>query len=577
MARGCDFLYKNREHTLTYENLPDDLDMVRQVAQSFVESNIDKNLGDMESLTPGFMKNALKEAGDLGLLGAAVPEDLGGSDMGFVASMIVADAVGPGGSFATAFGAQTGIAMLPILLYGTDAQKEKYIPGLATGDLAGSYCLTEPGAGSDANSGKTKAELSADQRQYILNGQKMWITNGGFADVYIVFAKIDDDKKLSCFVVDKDSPGLSVGEEEKKLGIKGSSTVQVYLEDCKISVESMLGKRQEGFKIALNILNAGRIKLASSANGAAKSTLEHSLRYAGERKQFGGALSSFQAIQHKIAEMAQRTFSSDTATLACGDDIEKLEKSLISSGGNGVYRSKRIALEEYAVECALLKVIASESLDHVIDEGLQIYGGMGYSAEAPMERAYRDARITRIYEGTNEINRMAGAGMAIQNVQKNLGKTLLTIFKETVMSVISLPKRIVTESVGTSNISGVRALTLLLTTVCMFLYRKNIRTQQAVLMSLADMMSELLMLTCTHSRVSNSGKDKSYMSHILSLQAFQANQNVKISANDIISSLPSPVLKAPLRLLALICLAGPRVSRFKVMDKLGEKLVNESA
>ena len=231
MARGCDFLYKNREHTLTYENLSDDLETVAQVAQAFISSNIDENLEEMEALTPGFMKKALKDAGELGLLGAAVPESLGGSDMGFVASMIVADAVGPGGSFATAFGAQTGIAMLPILLYGTDAQREKYIPGLAAGELAGSYCLTEPGAGSDANSGKSKATLSDDGKHFILNGQKMWITNGGFADVYIVFAKIDDDRKLSCFIVDKGTPGLSVGEEEKKLGIKGSSTVQVYLED----------------------------------------------------------------------------------------------------------------------------------------------------------------------------------------------------------------------------------------------------------------------------------------------------------------------------------------------------------
>lgn len=577
MARGCDFLYKNREHTLTYENLSDDLETVAQVAQSFISSNIDENLEEMEALTPGFMKKALKDAGELGLLGAAVPESLGGSDMGFVASMIVADAVGPGGSFATAFGAQTGIAMLPILLYGTDAQREKYIPGLAAGELAGSYCLTEPGAGSDANSGKSKATLSDDGKHFILNGQKMWITNGGFADVYIVFAKIDDDRKLSCFIVDKGTPGLSVGEEEKKLGIKGSSTVQVYLEDCKIPSDNMLGEREEGFKIALNILNAGRIKLASSANGASKSTLEHALRYASERKQFGAHLTSFQVIQHKIAEMAQRTFTSDTATLACGDDIERFEKDLLRNSNVSDFASKRDALEEYAVECALLKVIGSEALDHVIDEGLQIYGGMGYSAEAPMERAYRDARITRIYEGTNEINRMAGAGMAIQNIQKNFLRTLVTICREKAVATLTFPKRALSSAVTTANISGFRAMTLLLTVICMLVYKKGIRAQQAVLMSIADMMSELLLLTCSHARVQGIKEDSVHAHQLLALQTHRSGLIMKAAANDIIASLPFAPFRFALRVLSTICLAGPRISKFKLLDNLGEKLVNEGS
>ncbi|APQ15914.1 acyl-CoA dehydrogenase family protein [Maribacter hydrothermalis] len=421
LLRGGQFLVKETkcEDVFTLEDLSEEQRMMRDSTKEFVDRELWAHWERFEKKDYAYTEETMRKAGELGLLSVAVPESYGGMGMGFVSTMLVCDYIsGATGSFSTAFGAHTGIGTMPITLYGTEEQKQKYVPRLASGEWFGAYCLTEPGAGSDANSGKTKAVLSEDGKSYSITGQKMWISNAGFCNMFIVFARIEDDKNITGFIVENDpSNGITLGDEEKKLGIHSSSTRQVFFNETKVSVENMLSTRGNGFKIAMNALNIGRIKLAAACLDAQRRVIGEATRYANERIQFKTPIMNFGAIKSKIAEMATSVYVDESASYRAAKNIED-RIAIREAEGNTHQEAELKGVEEYAIECSILKVAVSEDCQNTTDEGIQIFGGMGFSADTPMESAWRDSRIARIYEGTNEINRMLAVGMLVKKAMK---------------------------------------------------------------------------------------------------------------------------------------------------------------
>jgi alkylation response protein AidB-like acyl-CoA dehydrogenase len=505
--KGGEFLIRETEAKEIFipEEFNEEQKMIVQQCKDFLAKEVYPRLDEIDSIKdPKLMPSILDKAGELGLLGTSIPQELGGFGMDFNTTMLVAEVIGGGHSVAVALSAHTGIGTLPILYYGNDAQKKKYIPKLATGEWKAAYCLTEPDSGSDANSGKTKAVLTADGKHYVINGQKMWITNGGFADIYIVFAKIDNDKNLSAFIVEKAFGGITMNEEEKKMGIKGSSTRQIFFNDCKVPTENLLSERENGFKIAVNILNVGRIKLGVAAVGGSKATISKAVKYANERKQFGVSISSFGAIKHKIAESVTKIFASESAHYRASQNIDDVYNALIT-GGLDSAKARLKSLEEFAIECAILKVHGSEVLDYVTDEGVQIYGGMGFSAEGPMDRAYRDSRINRIFEGTNEINRLLTIDMLMKRAMKgtlDLMNPAMAVQKE----LVSIPDFSAEEDTALFSkekkaVLNLKKVGLMAAGAAVQKFMMKLSDEQEVLMDLADILIEAYVAESTLLRV----------------------------------------------------------------------------
>jgi len=500
ITRGGQYLIKETksENIFTPEDFTEEQLMMRDSVKEFIDKEIWPNKNRFENKDYAFTKECMQKAGELGLLGVAVPETYGGLEMGFVSTMLVCDYIsGATGSFSTAFGAHTGIGTMPITLYGNEEQKKKYVPKLASGEWFGAYCLTEPDAGSDANSGKTKAVLSDDGKYYNITGQKMWISNAGFCNIFIVFARIEDDKNITGFIVENDpSNGISLGEEEHKLGIRASSTRQVFFNNTKVPVENMLSERGNGFKIAMNALNVGRIKLAAACLDSQRRLITEAIKYANERIQFKVPISSFGAIRTKIAEMVTNAYVGESASYRAAGSIEKRIQQRIAEG-NTHQEAELKGVEEYAIECSILKVAVSEDVQSCTDEGIQIFGGMGFSEDTPMESAWRDARISRIYEGTNEINRMLAVGMLIKKAMKG-HVDLLTPAMQVADELMSIPSfdtpdytELFTEE--KEMIEKLKKAFLMVAGSAVQKFGPDLEKHQALMMAAADMMIEIYM------------------------------------------------------------------------------------
>jgi alkylation response protein AidB-like acyl-CoA dehydrogenase len=547
--KGGAFIYTNSVSSKVYipEDFNEEQKMIREMILDFINQEVNPNLDILDSMTDkSLMPSILKKSSNLGMLGVNIPEEYGGTDLNMITTLIFGEATAYGHSFATAIGAHTSIGSLPIVYYGNEDQKAKYLPGLADGTLMASYCLTEPDAGSDANSGKTKAIINEANTHYLINGQKMWITNGGFADIFIVFAKIDTDDKLSAFIVEKEFNGITLGEEEKKMGIKGSSTIQVFFNDCLVPKENLLGDRQEGFKMALNILNSGRIKIGASAVGGCKLALQKSVIYAQERVQFNSTISKFGAIKNIIANMYVKTFAVESATYRIGALIDQKHTALMQEGLSSS-SAKISAIREYAIECSIAKVYGSDVLCDVCDETIQIHGGMGYAVDTGVERGYRDARITKIYEGTNEVNRLLIVGELLKRSFQTKEIEVLSAMKSSsIKAFISL---ITFSSLRNptieKRITSLKHLFLLLSGGAANKFKNELIDEQEIIMNLSDILIESYVLESSFLRVEKLRNQKienmSFYDNILEVLAYGCFEKVRLYAKEIINGYSSGV------------------------------------
>jgi alkylation response protein AidB-like acyl-CoA dehydrogenase len=567
------------EETFIPEEFSEEQLMIAQTCKDFLEAEVYPNVEKTDAPDIQLMKSILKKAGELGLMGISIPEEYGGFGQSFLTQMLVAEKIGAGYSFSVAFMAHTGIGTLPIMYYGNEEQRQKYVTRLASGELLGAYCLTEPGAGSDANSGKTNAKLSDDGKHYILNGQKMWITNAGFADTQVVFAKIDKDRVLSAFIVERNTPGVVVNPDEHKMGIKGSSTAQIFYNDVKVPVENLIGTRGEGFRIALSILHMGRLKLGANVLGAAKKAITDSVRYANERKQFGVLISTFGSIKFKLAEQVIRTFTTESAIYRVSKDIDQLIEKFKSTGMDKGQASIS-GICHYAVEAAILKVYGSEALDYVVDEAVQIHGGMGYSAEMSVERGYRDSRINRIFEGTNEINRL----LVTDTLIKRAAKGEFDIFSIGEELCKQLGKLKTAEVNGgdyfgkkLQYIKNCKNLILILINISSKRFEKNLIQEQEIMNNLSDMLMETYVSESTVLRVQKLEKIKGAAAtaiyrDILDVNIFDSADRIRKAAIDAVYSVESDHTARELinavNILTAVEGVNVKDSRRKIADKL---------
>ncbi len=494
VLRGGEFLVKEVENphdVFTPEDLDEEQQMFAEMAREFIDKHIRPNVIKIDKQEPGLTVSLLEKAGELGLLGASVPEQYGGMGVKLTTETVLTEILGSANAFSVSVAAHTGIGTLPFLYYGTEEQKEKYLPKLASGEMKASYCLTEPGSGSDALAARTKATLTEDGEHYIIEGQKMWITNAGFADVFTVFAKIDGDK-FTGFVVDGDAENVRLGAEEDKMGIKGSSTRQVFFEGVKVPKENILGDIGKGHLIAFNVLNIGRFKLSVMAAGGAKAAADRAVKYANEREQFGRSIANFGAIKHKLAEQAVRLYALDSVNYRVAGMIQEHIDDLVAKGKDPI-KAKLEGAEEYAIECAMVKVFGSEVLDFVVDETVQVYGGNGFSEEYPAARAYRDSRINRIFEGTNEINRLLTVDQLLKRALK--GKIdLLGPAKAVEKELLSFPGFDEDEGLFAAELKAVRQAkkaVLLVAGAAVQKFERKLAHEQEVIMSITDMLIEL--------------------------------------------------------------------------------------
>ena len=500
ITRGAEFIIKQTDckDVFTPEDFTDEQKMMKEAVHDFAEKEIWSKKSEFEKHNYDLTFDVIKKAGELGFLSIGVPEEYGGLGMSFTSSMLVCDYIsGSSGSTSTAYGAHTGIGTFPILLYGNEEQKKKYVPKLASGEHIGAYCLTEPSAGSDANNGKTKAVLSEDKKYYLITGQKMWISNAGYADIFTVFARIEDDKNITAFIVPNDPKnGIKLGNEESKLGIHSSSTRQVFFSETKVPVENMISERGNGFKIALNALNIGRIKLAAAALDGERRVTSSAIQYANQREQFNSKIIEFGAVKEMLVKMAMETYVDESATYRASKNIED-RISILKSNGKTHQEAELKGVEEYVVECSILKVAVSEHLQNCTDLGIQIYGGMGYSTETPMESAWRDARIARIYEGTNEINRLLIIGMIIKKALKG-HLNLIEKAEEVANELTEIPSFDVPElnelfSEEKYLIQNLKKVFLMLAGAGMKKFGMDLEKEQEVLLRISDIIIEIYM------------------------------------------------------------------------------------